>query len=393
MTLLRQYLIVIAGIILLLFMPNLNGVQCAEDKILTVADILDGIKKSKSLFFNSDNFLVKVEITKCEEITPNRYSGGYFNTEFIVAKKGSMWFTSKKFTHIGQKNKDGKNIIKQPDGKGGVWVPLESEINIVKNHLVFEWDKNDTAASVRQFTNGGNMHQCNVFFRQLGWDLSRVLIESEGKDYDSIRDKENWLLDYLDHPFLPEFLENNLSKYSIISKKEDVDGFSCWVIEYSGMDKIWIDSDHGYVVRKRTYHWGAGSARKFTIHNKDFREIKPGIWLPYRQIVDKYASIISEDKKIWDKVAARIYYETKEVILDNVPEEVFNIELNEGLRIIDNVRDTIYTITKPNSDPFAGHEKQEIEASGYVIFRAILIISGSILALIGLWLILRKEKE
>jgi hypothetical protein len=362
-----------------------------ETIVPTVEDILVGMKQSESLFFQSESFLVRVERVKCEEITPSRYSGRYLNAEFIVAKKGSSWFTSKTFTQIGKENKDGKNMAKLPDGKE-LLVPLKPQINILKNHLVLEWNQNSTAASVQKFTNGGNMHQCTDFFRQIGWDLSKCLIESEGENYASVKTKEAWLGDYIDHPFLPDFLEKHLSKYTLNPVQEKVDGFPCWVIEYPKMDKIWIDCEHGYIVRKRIYHWGPGQPKKFAIHNKDFREVKQGIWLPSQQIVDKYTSIISEDKKIWDKVASRLYYETKEIVIDHVPENIFDVKPEEGLQIVDSVRDTIYRISDSNSDPFAGAIAQGIKANRYVMFRAILIIIGSVLILIAVWLMFKKKK-
>jgi hypothetical protein len=365
--------------------PTLMG---EESNVPTIQDILDGIRKNESLFFQSNSFLVRVERIKCEEITPSRYSGGYLNVEFIIAKKNSMWFTSKTFTQIGE-NKDEKNMIKLPD-KTELLAPLKPEINILKNHLIFEWNKNGISASVRKFSNGGNMHQCTDFFRQLGWDLSRHLIESEGGNYTALRKNEKWLGDYLDHPFLPDFLEKNKSKYRVLPNQETIDEFPCWIVEYPGMDKMWIDREHGYVIRKRTYHWEPGQARKFTIHNKDFREIKSGVWLPHQQIVDKYASIISENKNIWDKVASRLYYETKEIVFDNVPETVFDTNIPEGTQIVDSVRETIYRVSDPNTDPFAGPIAQGIKANRFVMFRAICIIIGSVLILIAVWLKFRK---
>jgi len=368
-------------------------VSIADDQVVPSArNILLGIKNAEAAFFLNNTFLINAERVKCEEITPSRYSGGYFNTEFIVAKKGAMWFTSKAFTQIGEKNKDGYNIIKSPD-ETEVYVPLEPEINILKNRIKFEWNKGNISASVREFTDGGNMHQSTDYFRYIGWDVSSHIVESGGGDYKAAKNEE-WLKDYLDHPFLPEFLETNLSKYSVNPVQGDVDGFPCWVVEYPGMDKFWVDSEHGYAIRKRIYHWGPGQARKFAIHNMDFREVKPGIWLPYRQIVDKYASIVSEQKDIWDKVASRLHYEVREILFDEeLPETCFEPDLKEGLHILDAVRNIRYTITDPNSAvPFEGSIDQGIKVNQYVKYRAFFIIVGSALIMIAVGLIYRKKK-
>ncbi len=368
----------------------LSFTQADERVVPRVHDICDGIKNAESSFFLNDSFLVIARRVKCEEITPNRFSGGYLNSEFIVAKKGTMWFTSKTFTQIGETNKDGNNVVQTPDGTE-VYVPLEPMINILKNHRVFEWNKNNISASVRNFTDGGNMHQSTDYFRQVGWNVSRYIVKAGGGNYEAAKKRES-LGDYLDHPFLPEFLEANLAKYRVNSVQEEIDGFPCWVVEYPGMDKFWVDSEHGYAIRKRIYHWGPNQARKFAIHNMDFREVKPGIWLPYRQIVDKYASIVSEKKDIWDKVASRLNYEVQEIIFDDIPEQYFDANVSDGLQILDAVRNTKYTISSSESaDPFAGPIGQGIKANRFVMIRSLIILCGSIVTLIAVWMKFRKK--
>jgi hypothetical protein len=349
----------------------------------TLNDIIAGIKASENRFFQLDSFLVNCERKKSEDITPSRYSGGYINVEFVVARKGDRWFVSKTFTEIGQEDEEGHNMI------GHVWVPLEPKLHILKNHLWLQWDQYGESAFVHRFSDWHNAHQCSDYFRHMGWNASRCMMESEGENYDTIR-KLEWLGDDLDHPFLPEFLENNKRKYVVYPNQEDVDGFPCWVVEYPGMDKFWIDTEHGYAVRKRVYHWEPGKPKKFAIRNLDWKEVAPGLWLPHKQNVDKYASIVAEDSKIWDKVAARMNYEVNEILINTVPDELFEVSLPVGTRVIDSARETIYTIYDSDHDPFAGPVEPKFEANRYVLFRAVTMVIGSVMIFIALWLMLRR---
>jgi len=352
----------------------------------TINAIVAGVKSSENSFLQLNSFLINCERKKTETIAPSRFSGGYINVAFIVAKSGSRWFTSKAFTEVGQKNHEGHNIVR------GVFTPLEPDILLLKNHLSLEWDQSSVHAIVDHFTDGHfNLHGRFDYFRHIGWNMSRYLVESENKSYDTIlKDFE----DLLDHPFLPEFLEQNREKYVVHPNTEDVDGFRCWVVEYPGMDKMWIDVEHGFAVRKRIYHFGEGKPRKFAIRNQEWKEVAPDLWLPHKQTVDKYVSILPEDPKIWDQVTARMYYEVNEILINSVPDELFDVILPVGTHVVDIARDARYTIWDPNVDPFAGPIEQALKVNRHVKYRALGIIIGSIIIFIAVWQILsRMEKR
>jgi len=359
----------------------------------TVNDILNGMKVSEDRFFQLDSFLVDCERKKSEDVTPSRFSGGYINVAFIVAKSGNKWFTSKAFTQVGNRDPEGRNMITIKGGEK-LWTPLDPHVLLLKNHLSLEWRQFTEYASVDKFEEGHtkNAHSRFDYFRHVGWNVSRHLVESENKDYETVR--KTLFEDDIDHPFLPEFLENNKGKYVVQPIQETVDGFPCWVVEYPGMDKFWVDVKHGYAVRKRIYHWNPGKPKKFAILNQEWKEVAPGLWLPHKQIVDKYASIVAEDSKIWDMVTARMYYEVNEILINNVPETVFEIILPVGTQITDNARGTQYTIWDVGQDPFAGPIEMGLKTNRFVMFRAITIIIGSILIFIAVWRILsRMEKR
>jgi hypothetical protein len=66
-------------------------------------------------------------------------------------------------------------------------------------------------------------------------------------------------------------------------RQEQVDGAWCHVLERAGADKFWIDPAAGFGVRRREVRLGpAGSNRAVRYESSDFREVEPGIWLPWR---------------------------------------------------------------------------------------------------------------
>jgi hypothetical protein len=83
-----------------------------------------------------------------------------------------------------------------------------------------------------------------------------------------------------DRDRIPEMLKTAV--FAVGPQSELVDGAPCIVIEAEGWQKLWLDPQKGYAVRRRIlYNKGEQS---FTIHCKEFERITPDVWLP-RQVV------------------------------------------------------------------------------------------------------------
>lgn len=302
--------------------------------------IINGISKSQSILFNGDPFVVRAQRTKSEVVTPSRFGGGYLNVEFLVAFRDGQFLCHKHFLP------DETDLESK-----GLYTPKKPTAFSAKDGVLFEWQKSGPSASVRSSKYTGDMFQCLDYFRHCGIDVAQRIVESNGLNYDSFRGRKDYT-DELQHPFLPWFLQKNRAKYSVNPVQEEVDGSMCWVVEYPQMDKFWVDSEHGFAIRRRVYNHAPGKPRKFEIWNKDLQEVKPGLWLPTTQIVDKYASIVSEDRKIWDKVASRLYYSVSEISVGSAPDAVFDLGITEGLIIDDSIRGIEYRVSKNANDPF-----------------------------------------
>jgi len=340
-------------VVLLLWATSFGSVASASGATPpTVADIVTAVRQSERVLLDSEGFVVRCQRVKSQDITPSRYSGGYLNVEFLVAHKKGQWLVHKHF--LG-------NDALPPDAN--VALPLKPLTIAAKDGLIFQWQQSSLDAHVSKFNNGGNLFQCLDYFSQLGFDIAKPMTEENRGDYERIRAGAG-LVDYLDLPFLPEYLEKNASKYAVQPSMDSVDGVPCWVVEYPQMDKFWVDPARGYAVLRRVFHWSPGKPRKFEIHNKDLREMKAGLWLPFTQVVDKYASIISEERSLWGKVTSRMYYEVKEATVGSVSDGVFKIPIPAGLLVADDVRGIEYRVSSKDADPFLGPDGDQWRSIG-----------------------------
>lgn len=372
--------------------------SCRGEMVLsapTVQEILSAFQEMDRLLFGDEiPFHIDYSRNKCEEVTKSRYSGGYLNVRFALARKEKQWYSLKQFLVVGERNNLGENIITLENGQK-INSPLEPTIIVTRGNTHLDWKQDGRPLIVIQPLpdDGHNVFQNLDYFRHIGLNPAKHIAHTMGADIKRLSNVE-WLKDDLDHPYLPDFLEQNWSKYKVLPDQENVDGFPCWILEYPGMDKMWVDEKCGFAVRKRIYHWGHGQPRKFGIHNLDLKEVKPGLWLPENQVVEKYASIKSEDKKIWDQVASRLYYQLDRIDFgEQVPDSLFSINPTPGTDVVDEIRGIEYTVTEEGTDPFAGPIALGIKANRYVMFRAICIITGSILMLFAVWRMLRNKED
>ena len=312
-----------------------------------IADIVSSIKRAEKLFLEADGFRVRCQRVKSEDITPTRYSGGYLNVEFDVAHKKGRWITRKTFLP--------GSVI-----PAGVDIQISTNTTVCPSQegVTLQWEQPSGIALVSSFDHGGDSLRHLDYFRHVGFDIAKAITKANHVDYEKLR-KEESLLDDLDHPFLPEYLEKNASKYVVHPSMESVDNASCWVVEFIGMDKLWLDPTRGYAVRRRIYHFDVGKPCKFEIRNQDFREVAPGLWLPFLQVVDKYASISSEASAVWGKVASRMRYEVKELTVGSVSDDVFKVEIPPGVLVQDFRTGMVYRVPANSIDPLRGPDTSQ----------------------------------
>jgi|GEM_PF-176861 len=330
----------------------------------TLDEVIDGISESENLLFSGQPFYVRVQRQRSEVVTPSRYGGGHLNVEYLVAYKAGQYLCSKLFLS----NELGEEF-------SHVQLPKEPTAIMSKDGVLFRWQKTEAIALVHGFEEayGGDMFQCLDYFRNIGLDAARHITESNGGNYKKIRRHAASKM-YLDHPYVPSYLSEHRRNYAVLPQTESVDGHSCLVLEMQGMDKIWIDPECGYSIRRRVYHFAKDKPRQYEIWNKDIEELSPGLWLPRTQIVDVYANIKGEDEGIWDKVVCRQYYEVIDMSVGDVPDDLFDLEIRDGLMIADQLRGIEYSYSSGGNslDRVLSEARKSLGWKGFT-FRLVLV--------------------
>ncbi|MHC5538022.1 hypothetical protein ACYOEI_07290 [Singulisphaera rosea] len=119
-----------------------------------------------------------------------------------------------------------------------------------------------------------------------------------------------------------------------IEKTEAFDGSTCVVLKGSlnsllsptlltgdMADRIWIDRDHGFVMRKRELSKDGRVSMRW--ENSELREVDPGLWLPMTVRQDRFA----EDAPLaWQgKPVVTEVIRVKTIELNNVPDDRFDM--------------------------------------------------------------------
>jgi hypothetical protein len=132
--------------------------------------------------------------------------------------------------------------------------------------------------------------------------------------------------------------------YDLEPKTEVVDGSTCVILAGSLnsllrpslvagklTDRIWLDRDHGYVVRRRemardgrvTWRW----------INTNLKEVEPGVWLPCSLRSERYP--IEPVAGLEGKAATVETIEVRELSVNRVPDSLFDMTPREGDRVED----------------------------------------------------------
>jgi hypothetical protein len=355
--------------------------QCeANTTIPTVQNIVDDIETLENKIFSRNRVYVKYTSIVAENKLSTKEDEQYEPVTYHNVKDKKTW---------------GVRVI--------LAAPVQNEtgeiVCFAKNAKIFEWTAKPNHVVIVSFGFGRNMYHNWSFFQNIGITPYRKIAESNGISFDKVLEeaKTAAYLEVLDNFILPDSIKNNIQKYSISPVQEEVDGHKCWVVEWKNADKIWFDNKLSGVIRKRIIHWEENKGIKSVIVNSDFKEFNDGIMLPMKQEVVNYVGEKMElNKSLLGKQHSHFIYQVNSIQFDNFDkeaEELCNFRLSPGTYAYDVDKDIHYTITKPNSDPFAGPIAQGITANRYVVYRAIFITLGSFLILLYFWLKFREKRE
>ena len=261
-----------------------------------------------------------------------------------------------------------------------------TETMCVKKGCAIQWNTDSEQCYVDPLVKS-NFFLYWDYTRFLGINVYRHIAESNDVPFGSLllEAKSNPVFEMLNDPFFPDSFEQNGSSYQVSPAQEKIDGFSCWVVEWAGMDKIWIDLEHGGAIRQRVTHYSPNKPIQSFIRNKDYREVKAGLWLPFAQIVDVYANPETRPQDQWGKPLRRVYYEVEDMQIGQVDKAVFDVSPPVGTYVVDMVRKMDYTISSENSDPFSGPLEKVWPQLRFNMVRAVLVAAGAILVFFAIW--------
>lgn len=300
-------------------------------------EIIERYERLNQEVFGS-SFEVDYVRDQTKNVTPSLYSGGYARSRYKIRRVNGNW-------HVHM-----VDVESSVDDNSASSKDLGTH-ELYQDGYYLSYRVDDGVATVaRAGTMVYNLFHAFDYFHHCGIDPFRALAADVGADYAQLKEKEH-LKDYTSLPQHPAFLRENSSEYVVVPGVHEIGGESCVLLEWSGMDKMWLDPNLGYALRRRVYHWVEDGPRKLDIQNEDFEEISPGLYLPRRQIVRKYANMPSERQAIWDKVTAELGYTAAKITLgEELPNEPF--ELPAGALVIDMVREETYRVPEEGEKPF-----------------------------------------
>jgi hypothetical protein len=97
-----------------------------------------------------------------------------------------------------------------------------------------------------------------------------------------------WSLSKRPSPATSDGVETVLSavarspKYSVLPDMADVEGRWCYVLEYPGRDRIWVDPERGYAMAKRERYNAQNGTLIQRFISSGHSEVERGIWAPAR---------------------------------------------------------------------------------------------------------------
>lgn len=345
-------------------------------KVPTVRDVIERITKNEQLFFGDSNAVYFVVTRESSiDVTPTKKSGRLERVEWTCARNGTDQWCS-------------QTLFLDPRLEGGVLVPSKPRIFLSKDGTYLDWQESNGWCFVDSDTPPLDISKGWHYFGEAGLNPYRIIITSIGKDYSSVMgDDSSGMKAIFRNPILPDFLTENETHYRVHDEPVVLDGVECWILEWEGMDKLWIDLERGKLLR-RTYHWSPGGPKNCDFVQRDFREVKPGLWVPFEQIVDQYANVHVEDMSLWDQVACRTTNRLNKLEFDQPHDELFEVRLPINTMVHDSRRRLEYRVTSEAADPFSGpiatakeHLDRQKSRYKWIIGANILVVAAVIVAL------------
>jgi hypothetical protein len=144
------------------------------------------------------------------------------------------------------------------------------------------------------------------------------------------------------HECLSEALHQ--AGYEVEPQRDVLDGESCIVVSRAGVDRIWLMDSKGCALKRRDV-WDTEGTKRVGVRllNHDFRQVEPGVWLPWRCWVERCAGVKAPPAD-WGKPLLRYILTVQRLSINDVPDKRFTLSIEPGTFVVD------ATLLPPNPD-------------------------------------------
>lgn len=355
--------------------------------------ILQAWEKTDELFFGAKSAEFVYERSKVETLVDESVVAHGMPYSCRVAYKGDKWLAERKFLDPGEEID--VPDLDNPGSSRKRHVPDGTALAVIKSRLLFDFrgDMSPLHATLGEAEWVPNL--LDYLHGTNNWSLDapkRVLAAIGAREkIMNLRESDS---DMAGLPFLPEYVRTNRTNYTVAPAPESVDDVQTWVVEWPGVDRLHVDPSRGYAVVRRAYHWAPGKPMKVAIESRDFREVRPGLWLPFSQVVDVYASWRDEER-LWGKVVAREVNRLISLEFDAVTDATFDVQLPPGTYVIDHVRDVQYRVGEDDRehDPFKGAITPETVSSAWTPAKICLAAGLGLLLVLVLYKLATRQRR
>jgi hypothetical protein len=175
---------------------------------------------------NSDSFFISILTSKIETLVPDEENISY-QIRTVLARQQQQWLArTEVLDHSGSQSKKTEPYF---------------ELFLTKDGQVLQWTSDNITCQIRPFSES-NIYLYWDYPRYLGLNVYKSIAESNNISYDDLSRaaKSNPVLAMLNDLFINETLVVNADQYTVHPIPEKIDGFDCWIVEWAGMDKMWI---------------------------------------------------------------------------------------------------------------------------------------------------------
>jgi hypothetical protein len=346
---------------------------------LTKPELIAGLQDFERRFFDQQSFLVEFA-TDDGQILAKTIYGIRYALRAIVARRGLNLYTMRQ----SQAGVGGERIYEngKPKFREPVYSVYRGGIQVLHNGGYATVTSDDLSDIYECWRYTDNLY-LNVYD-------SMDVIQRTLADPDIRHVAEQ----FTNQPFLPREVIDHESSYHVAPELQQVDGAWCHVLERPGADRIWIDPAQGFVVRRRELNWGPGLPRSRIVENREFRQVKPGLWLPWKQVITYFPNPKFESASVVGRPAFRQTLTVKRAEFDTLTDDFFKITIPAGVHVSDIVRGMTYYTQSATDEPFDQAIRfAASKTSRWGLYVGYLIgISAALLAALVFWNRLRMAR-